>query len=155
MKQSFLLAFLVVLFIIPGLARKSNSLTVNDKARLVKIILKNYNFRKDSANWKDKNVNTVYLFAENISPAKVPPVKGIRFVFVTQKEIDELDKTVSDYYKFGEFQVEEKLVRATFNRLYLHPVNGDATVTEYDCRKAAGKWKVKEISVIDFADSQS
>ena len=153
MKRSFLLTFLLSLFVISGLAQKSNLPTDNDKAQLVKLILKNYNFRKDSADWNNDNSNTIYLFAENISQEKVPLIKGIKFVFVTRDEIGELDKTVSDYYEFGEFIVKGKSVLINFSRLYLHPVNGDGTVTQYSCHKVTGKWKVNELSVMEFADS--
>jgi hypothetical protein len=153
MKRIILSAFLVVLLLIPSLAQKPNSLTDNDKAQVVKIILENYNFIKDSADWENKKINSIYLFAENISREKVPSIKGIKFVFVTRKEIEELDKTVPDYYEFGEFQVKGKSIRISFSRLYLHPVNGDGTVTWYECRKVAGKWKVKELHTMEFADN--
>ncbi|MCA1637780.1 MAG: hypothetical protein LC768_05500 [Acidobacteria bacterium] len=124
-----------------------------DKAQIIKTILKNYNFIKDSAVTKDNTAKTIYLFVGNIPSKQIPQIKGIDFVFITQKEIDKLDKTVPDYYQFGEFRVKKKSVRTYFARLYLHPVNGDGTVTRYECRKIAGKWKIRQLSEMEFADN--
>ena len=124
---------------------QTKRLTASDKAQIVKSILKRENF-KDSETWSADNAeNTVYLLPENISSEKIPQIKGISFVLITPKQVEELKTTGVEYYRFGDFEVRKTLVRVFFVREYVNVAgkHSNGSTTEYTCRKISGRWKVK------------
>ncbi len=142
---------LIALVLIPVLPislfvhAQTKPLTASDKTQIIKSILKQEDF-KDSETWSAGNSeNTVYLLVDNISSAQLPQITGVRFVLVTQKEVDEMARTGVEYYRFGDFEVRKAFVRAILIRKYRSVVgkHSNGSITEYRCRRFSGGWRAK------------
>jgi hypothetical protein len=145
MKQILIgLALILNLLTTSFVQAQTKRLTPSDKEQIIKSILKRENF-KDSETWAANSENTVYLLADNISPEQLPIITSIKFVLVTQNQVDEMAKAGVEYYRFGDFRVRNTLVRIFLVREYIN-VSGrhsNSSVMEYRCWKASGRWKVK------------
>lgn len=132
----FLLSLLVV--------EAQTKLGKNDKAQIIAAILKKQKF-KDLKYLNSDDEETVYLLADSISFEQLPKIKDIKFVSITEKQIDEMKKTGVAYYSFSEFEVTGKIVKVTFGRDYISfaDKHGYGYATTYECRKISRRWKIR------------
>jgi hypothetical protein len=145
LKKQISFLFAVVATCFPASAdTQSKRLGSRDRIQIVQTILKGETYT-DSETWRsDAAENTVYLLRENLSVNDLPEIKGIRFVLITQRQIDEMKKTGIEYYRFGNFQLRKSNVRISFTREYLNVQgqhsNGGTTI--YTCRRTRRGWRV-------------
>lgn len=117
-------------------------LTDRDKTQIIQSILRRYDFTQ-SETWNDNSENTVYLLSKNISPADIPLIKGVKFVFIERDQIERLKNIGIEYYEFSRFEIAKTKVRVAFSRTYTSHREGNGSVMEYICRKVSGTWKLK------------
>ena len=145
-KTQIFIAFASVLtFLSPTVIEaQTKQLSESNKSQIIAAILRKENF-KDSELSGDDTEKTIHLLAENISAKQVLQIKGKKFVFITQPQVDEMKKNGVEYYSFGEFEVRKSSVRVYFGRDYIDfsSRQSNGSTVEYICRKVAGKWKVK------------
>ena len=142
-KNQIIIIFSLALFLFSALVvvTQTKQLAENDKAQIVSTILTKQKFKDpEYPNAGD----TVYLLAEGISFELLPQITGVKFVPITEKQIDEMKKTGVEYYSFSEFEVKGKTIEVTFSRTYIHyAVYSNGNSTAYECRKVSGRWKVR------------
>ena len=138
------MAFLIVVacLLLSNQVAGQRKLTARDKSQIIRFILQRYDFSHTESCCDDAE-NTIYLLAENISPADVPSRKGLKFTIIERDEIDRLRKTGVEYYQFSTFKIAQTGVRLSFTRTFVSPKEGNGSVMEYTCRKVDGKWKLK------------
>ena len=145
LKKQISIFFAVVATFFPASAdAQSKRLSSRDRIQIVQAILEGETY-SDSETWRsDVAENAVYLLRQTLSVNDLPQIKGIRFVLISQRQIDEMKATGVEYYRFGNFQVRKSTVRIFFKREYLNVQgrnsNGGSTI--YTCRKIRGRWKV-------------
>src|SRR6266568_4409489 len=138
-----LIALLLVCLVCPVVtSAQVNRLTTRDKTQIIQSILRRYDFTQ-SETWRDNTENTVYLLAENISPADLPSRNGVRFNIIERDQIERLKKTGIEYYQLSRIEIGKNAVRISFTRTYTSPQEGNGSVMEYTCRKVSGRWKLK------------
>ena len=145
LKKQISILFAVVATFFPASAdAQSKRLSSRDRIQIVQAIIKGETYA-DSETWRsDVAEHTVYLLRETLSVNDLPQIKGIRFVLITQRQIDEMKATGVEYYRFGNFQLRKSNVRIFFTREYLNVQgqhsNGGSTI--YTCRKTSRGWEV-------------
>ena len=138
-----------------------NSLSELDKREIQQAILRHYTFKR-SLTWKPKTENTVYLLENHLSPEHFPRRKWIKFVIVTQKDIDEIQqKKGIEFYQFERIDVLKKLADSFVAGKYCVILNrrfvghlpkhnnlqkeGNGSFAAYQCEKISGKWRIRKI----------
>ena len=124
-------------------AAQSRQLSSRDKARIIQAILRREDFA-DSETWRSELAeNTVYLLEDNVSINQLPRIKAVKFILISQRQVDEMKKTGVEYYRFDEFKVRPSGVRVSFTREYLHQgKNSNGSTVIYTCRRTAKGWKL-------------
>jgi hypothetical protein len=138
-----------------------NRLSESDRREIKRAILRHYTFKR-SLTWKPETENTVYLLENRLSPEHFPRRKWIKFVIVTQQEIDEIEqKRGIEFYQFKEIDVLRKSAdsfvvgkyRAILNRKFVGHLpkhnnlkkEGNGGFAAYQCEKISGKWRIRKI----------
>ena len=119
-------------------------LTLADKSQIIKLIFRQWKF-KDSNAKKSEFEETVYFSSENISSLTLPKIKEIKFVVLSESQIEEMKKTGVKYYTFSKFVRKEKNIEVRFGIKYFETSSSGDSFTYYSCRKFSGKWKVKAV----------
>jgi hypothetical protein len=128
---------LAACFLLASGAAAQPKLTQRDKSRIIRFILRTYDFGKSAT----RDGDTVYLLNENISRADIPPRPGVTFEIVSQSEINRLKATGVEYYRLNEFDIHRTFVRTYFVRQYTSSREANSSAMEYTCRKVRGRWK--------------
>ncbi len=144
-KKQILIIFSLALVVFSSLVveAQTKQLAETDKAQIIATILKRQKFKDPEYSNADAE-QTVYLLENNLSAEQLPKIKDIKFVLITEKQIDEMKKNGVEYYSFSEFEFTGKTVELAFSREYIHYgkyANGNSTA--YECRKVSGRWKVR------------
>lgn len=139
---SIVLSLAAMLF--PAIVTGQSNVSPIDRTQIIQAILRRENFA-ESETWRsDIAENLVYLLRGNVSVNQFPRVKGVRFVLITQQQIDEMKKTGVEYYSFGGFRRGKSIVRVAFTREYFSiagkTANGGTII--YTCRRVAGGWRL-------------
>jgi hypothetical protein len=115
LKEQISILFAVVSTFFPALAvAQAKRLSSHDGIQIIQAIRKGETYT-DAEMWRsDEAENTVYLLSENLSVNDLPQIKGVRFVVITQQQIDEMKSTGVEYYRFGNFQLRKSNVRVFF-----------------------------------------
>ncbi len=102
-KKQISVLFAVIATFFPTLAdAQSKRLSSRDRIHIVHAILKGETYT-DSETWRPDVVeNTVYLLRETLSVNDLPQIKGIRFVLITQRQIDEMKATGVEHLSIWE-----------------------------------------------------
>lgn len=126
---------------------KDIQLTDKDKAQIIKSILSDVDFLNRGLRVGERK-EEVYLSTENISPAFLPEIRGVKIVLVSPEEVEERSKTGFGYYSFGEFKVSGSKVLVSFGDTWRNDRGGGHSYrsTHYEFRKVAGRWRGKEVS---------
>ncbi len=138
-----------------------NSLSESDRREIKQAVLRHYTFKR-SLTWKPETENTIYLLEKHLSPEHFPRRKWIKFLIVTQQDIDEMQqKRGIEFYQFEEIDVLRKSVdsfvvgkyRAYLNRRFVGRLpkhnnlqkEGNGSFAAYQCEKISGKWRIRKI----------
>lgn len=128
---------------------KAWGLSADDKIQIVNSILKSYKFGiPDSSDTKKKNIHLV--LPDEISPEQISPIKNINFVFIGDKEIEKLKETGGNYFRFGEFGLEESFVWTGLTEIGIGGDRGWGQTTNLECRKDKSGWKIKTVGAARF-----
>lgn len=138
-----------------------NSLSAQDKLKIKQAVLRHYTFKR-SLTWKPETENGIYLLENQFSPEHFPRRKWIKFVIVTQQQIDEMQqKKGVEFYQFEEIDVLRKSTdafvvgkyRAILKRKFVGRLpkrnnlkkEGNGGFAAYQCEKISGEWRIRKI----------
>jgi hypothetical protein len=128
----------------PFTVAAQSKVSASDRVQIIQAILRREHF-DESETWRsDVAENTVFLLRGSVSPKQLPAVKGLRFVLITQQQIDEMKKAAVEYYSFGGFSRQKSVVTVAFKREYMNIAgkNANGGITIYTCRRAAQGWRL-------------
>lgn len=141
-----------------------NSLSAQDKLEIKQAVLRHYTFKR-SLTWKPETENIIHLLENQLLPEHFPRRKWIKFVIISQQEIDEIQqKKGMEFYQFEEIDVLRKSVdsfvagkfRAYLTRKFVGHLpkhnnlkkEGNWSNAAYQCEKISGKWRIKKIGYL-------
>jgi hypothetical protein len=138
-----ILSLALVVFSSVIVEAQTKQLAETDKAQIIATILKKQKLKDPEYSAPDAE-ETVYLLENNISAEQLPQIKNIKFVLITDNQVNEMKKNGVEYYSFSEFEFTGKTIEVTFSRKYIHYGKYAAgNSTYYECRKVSGRWKVR------------